>query len=521
MANELSEIVNRETNAPKDSATEKTNPVIESLLPLLRTYTMWLAARRRDIIDAAEALGTVVPDMIKALAKVFTLLCTDTYTQENLATCPYMLHEDSETRGLLPLSPNQVPEACRSYVGEDGAVKPHAGSEEEGLEPFQETLARILDVLRCAYFLAEDAMFPLAYDVADKGLVFDYRVPVQKDVPMEQAEPRIMSNPLVQAAQEPEPRPNPYRLTRPVSRHVDDSNLVPSKPAYAVPERQEAIPEADDAETTVINMLAPFLKPPTPQQNSRSHDEASYGMHSTTANEVFGMLPPESSPTGSFPSKKFEPLPWDWVYTPTPHKPGGSSPSMTKEAFDGSVSPGRAPKEFGRLSGSNVDDPFVGPERPFAADLSPAPAAANGVMGSPRVVSAAAEEAHRQSLLQSFGGSSAPRTSAFSHWGQNSSMVPKETVPPSWGGHHHQAFNGHVPSSASVFSHPSSLYQGTPAAGAVFGMAPPGLPVSGHYVANQASSGQEHPSSAPHFQMDDTTSSYDAAILQAAFYGNK
>jgi protein SMG7 len=379
-------------------------------------------------------------------------------------------------------------------------------------------LARILDVLRCAYFLAEDGNFPLAYDVAEKGLVFDYRVTIRTDTPMDYTQASMIPNPLVQPTQEPELHPNPYRTTRPVSRHVDDNTPVPSsKPAY-VPEPRLPLSGADDAETTVINMLAPFLKPPTPQpQNPRSHDETSYGMHSATANEVFGMLPPEPSPTaGSFPSKKLEPLPWNWVYTPTPHKPEGSSPSMVKEAFDGPISPGRAPKEFSQLGGNNLDDPFITPERPFTATLNRGPG--NGIMGSPRVASAA-EEAHRQSLLQSFAGSSAPRTSTFSNWGQNSSMVPKETVPPSWG--HPQAFNGHLASSASAFSHPSSLYQGTPAPGAAFGMAPLGLPVSGHYVANQGSSSQENPSSAPRFQMDDTTSSYDAAILQAAFYSNK
>ncbi|KAI5465803.1 hypothetical protein BGZ63DRAFT_400243 [Mariannaea sp. PMI_226] len=520
---ELTEITNRESNDPKDPATEKTSPVIECLLPLLRTCTMWLVTRRVELFGAAEALGSVVPDMVKALAKVFTLLCTDTYTQEELATCPYLLAEDMETRGLLPLSPDQVPEACRSYVDENGALKPHLTSEENRLEPFQETLARILDILRCAYFLAEDSSVPLAYRVSEKALTFEYEETVPRGTPADYATASRIDSHAMQPAQDAEYQmSDAYRAARPVrNRHADGGAPgASSKSAPAPAQPQPAATGSDDAETTVINMLAPFLKPPTPQPfQSRSHDETSYGMHTATANEVFGMLPSEPSPTTSIPSGKFEPLPWNWVYTPKPHhKAQDSSVRMAQEAFVGPVSPvvsGRLSKDFTQLG--NLDDPFVTPERSFNTTLNQRPA--SRMMGSPRAVSAA-EEAHRHNLLQSFAGSSAPRTSSFSQWGQNSSLMPKETVPPSWG--HQQQLNGHpVPSLASAFSHPSSLYQGTPATGAAFGIAPPGIFTTSHFAANHGSSGQEHSSSGPRFQMNDTTSSYDAAILQAAFYGNK
>jgi hypothetical protein len=141
------------------------------------------------------------------------------------------------------------------------------------------------------------------------------------------------------------------------------------------------------------------------------------------------------------------------------------------------------------------------------------------MMGSPRRVSAADEAAHRNSLLQSFVSTSAPRTSTFSQWGQNSSRIPKETVPSSYG--HHQAFNGYPMSSASAFSHPSSLYQGTPANGAVYGMPSGGYMDMSQYNRTQTQESMTVPSAARRFQMDETALNYDAAILQAAFRDNK
>lgn len=521
LISELTNIVGRENPASEDPATAKSSPVIEALLPLLRIYGMWLAARRQEIFAAGKALGTVLPDMMKAISKVLSLLCNETYTQENLASCPYLLAEDVQTQGLLPLAPDQVPQACRSYFSESGGLKPRLPSQERRLGTFQETLARILDILRCAYFLAEDDLCPLAAHVSEKGLAFEYK---EKPTANEDtSQPMsIVSSPVRESQSN----------TRTASRHrtVSDNPQTGNRLASKVdarrsfvtsietqPPHEQSVP--DDADNTVINMLAPFLRPPTPEQaqsGPRSTDETSYGMHSTTANEVFGMLQADPSPTtGSMPSGKFEPLPWDWVYTPTPHKGSDASVSY-KDAFEAPISPNFSTRKTSRTI-SAFEDPFTNstPQLP----TMPTPRAGSGMMASPRV-SSAAEEAHRNNLLQTFGSSSAPRTSLSSQWGQNHNRTSIETAPQSYG--HHQAPNGYATSSSlSAFSHPSSLYQGTPANGATFGM-PTGVGYMDtsrydrNHIQDPASS-----SSGRRFQMDETTSSYDAAILQAAFYGNK
>ncbi|KAM0251429.1 hypothetical protein ACHAP5_001738 [Fusarium lateritium] len=520
LASELTDIIGRESPPSEDPATAKSSPVIEALLPLLRIYGMWLAARRQEIFAAGQALGAVLPEMMKAISKVFSLLCSNTYTNENLASCPYLLTEDVETQGLLPLAEDQVPEACRSYFSESGLLKPRLLSQEHRLPLFQEMLARILDILRCAYFLAEDSLCPLGYHVTEQGLVFEHQQVLVQTEPAPQPM-SIVNSPVREIKSKTKTASRQHNMadTQQVESHPTVKGTArrsfAASPETQIPQEE---PLPDDADTTVINMLAPFLRPPTPEQGQASHrstDETSYGMNSATANEVFGLLHAEPSHAGSMPSGKFEPLPWDWVYTPTPHKGSDPSASAYKDAFDAKLSPNFSSREMSR-NVSTFEDPFSN-STPQPLPV-PIPRATSGMMASPRIASTA-EEAHRNNLLQTFGSSSAPRTSAFSQWGQNINHGLKEQAPQSYG--HHQALNGYPMSSAvSGFSHPSSLYQGTPANEANFGMPTGGYMDMNRYERNRTQD-PAPPSSGRRFQMDETTSSYDAAILQAAFYGNK
>ncbi|KAL3588808.1 hypothetical protein FPOAC2_10967 [Fusarium poae] len=520
LGSELTDIVGREIHASEDPATAKSSPVIESLLPLLRIYGMWLAARRQEFFAAGQALGAVLPDMMKAISKVFSLLCNDKFTQEALASCPYLLAEDVEMQGLLPLTEDRVPEACRYYCSEDGGLKPRLSSPEHRLRPFQEILARILDILRCGYFLAEDISCPLSYQVSEQGLVFEHTPLSVQNEPVRQPM-SIVNSPIRETKSKTKIANHQHKASE--SRQVDNrpaANGTARKSFAASPETQlpREEPSPDDADNTVINMLTPFLRPPTPEKVQSSHqstDESSYGMNSTTANEVFEMLHAEPAPADSLPSGKFAPLPWAWVYTPTPHRGSDASASAYKGAFDAPVSPNIASRETSRNT-STFEDPYTNsaPQLP----PMPIPQATNGMMASPRIASAV-EEAHRNNLLQTFGSPSAPRTSSLSQWGQSSNRLPSNPTPQPY--IHRQVSNGYPTSSTmSGFSHPSSIYQGTPSNGASFGMPNGGFMDMNRYDRNRTQESVPA-SSGRRFQMDETTSSYDAAILQAAFYGNK
>ncbi|CEF85080.1 hypothetical protein SNK05_008299 [Fusarium graminearum] len=520
LASELTEIVSRESHASEDPTIAKSSPVIESLLPLLRIYGMWLAARRQEIFAAGQALGTVLPDMMKAISKVFSLLCNDKYTQEALASCPYLLAEDVETQGLLPLAEDKVPEACRYYCSDNGALKPRLPSPEHRLSSFQEILARILDILRCGYFLAEDDSCPLSYQVLKQGLVFEHTPLPAQNEPAHQPI-SIVNSPARETKSKTKIASHQRKTSE--SRQVDNRpefNGTARRSFAASPETQlpREEPSPDDADNTVINMLTPFLRPPTPekvQSNHQSTDETSYGMNSTTANEVFEMLHAEPTPADSLPSGKFEPLPWAWMYTPTPHRDSDASTPAYKGAFDASVSPIIASREMSR-NVSTFEDPYTNSTPQLPA--MPIPRATSGMMASPRIASAA-EEAHRNNLLQTFGSPSAPRSSSLSQWGQSSSRLPSNPNLQSYV--HRQVSNGYPTSSTmSGFSHSSSLYQGTPSNGASFGMPNGGYMDMSRYDRSRTQESVPA-SSGRRFQMDETTSSYDAAILQAAFYGNK
>lgn len=487
---------------------------VELLLPLLRTYTSWLAAHHHEIFQAAATLGNVVFDMVQSLAGVFTLLCAETYNQEDLSSCPYLLPEDLATRGLRPLGDDQIPEPCRFHCKDDGSIKPHLQSPQQRFNSRRESLARILDILRGAYYLAEDPTVPLGYKILENWLIFEYQ-PCQPGTVSSAAKTDLaLMNGGPDRQGQPSARRTPaLRKAAPGSTQVTpqqkQSMSQPTSPPSAL-DMGQANGGIDHAEKTVIDMLAPFLRPPTPPQHPRSSEESSYGMHTNTANEVFAQLQAEPSPNGSAPSRKLEPLPWNWVYTPTPHKPQEQT-SSGRAAFSGHHTSDRSSK--GSASG------MMSPEDPFAASdsyqLGRPGSARQQNFGSP-----SAEAIHRNRLLQSFASANTnpPRYSTFSSWPLPEAVARSQQLSAASGRGAGAFDNPLMSSEASGFSQLSSLYQGTPSNNrnpnaARFG--------NGGYTSQQQQPQGERAAVSRQFQMDETTSSYDAAILNAAFSGNR
>ncbi|OAA74586.1 Telomerase activating protein Est1 [Akanthomyces lecanii RCEF 1005] len=536
-----------------DDENEKGPEVAESLLPALRIYSMWVAVSRQELSAqaAATAEGSLTGAMMGTLARVFTLLCAESYNKDNMVSCPYLLPEDLDILGFQPLSESTVPEPCRSFCGHNGKAKPHLYSPEQRLSPHMENMSRILDILRCAYFLAEDSTVPLSCRVIEGWLLFEYQA----------SQPTPESLAEVPAVPPKEPAAAPATINvqkrRSVQTHIQERQDSPKisngkKPEIAsAPSKSLANPpapanqdgEVGDAESTVINMLAPFLKPPSPQPQSgmeESDGPSSYTAEHNFARELLNahQRHVDPSPTRSIPSGKFEPLPWEWFNTPKPIRGDNSPLSATGMS---PITPGLPLGKF--------DDPFSVPSTPSRADV-----AAGGHF--PRVHShgniraaemginlsggSTAEHAHRAALLQTFaaaGGrppsTSTPpgaRTSPFSQWGENKGgsgsgnrhsglsappgLRAPETVP-------HSSSAG----SLSQFSHPSSVYHGTPGAavasynvGGGLGQTYGGAFREQHAFQQQ----QQQPQSMQRlFQADNTTSSYNEAVLRAAYEGRK
>lgn len=500
--------------------------VVEALLPVLRVYSMWLAARRTEISTVADAFGAIIPEMIQNMSRIFTIFSSEYYSLENLKTCPYLLPEDIQNLGFQPLNEDDLPRDCRFYRDEDGDCKPYPHALEEGcVSASSERIGRILDVLRCAYFLANDGAYPMGYKIEGNFLIFRYQPVAEKSQAQPSAEDDTTS---VASDLEAVDREEPIE-----TKVIPDALAIPE---LAIPEleatevakppvstRQEAsrllLNEDDDiyedseamnrGAETVLDVVAPFLRPLTPV------DESSFGMHTSTANEVFGSLTTEVSPTESIASGKFAPLPWAWFGTPNPH--GTRDPALPVSQSAQNSQNGQNGQN-GRRSTTHspnasiaashlLEDPFTTPGRDVPENLPRN--IANGVASPPNT---SARRLHREQLLQAFGnGSSTPRTSSFSHWSHNSNSnssrppVPMVTMQES---NHYPAWTNQ--SSISSFSHPSSLYHGTPANGLQYNMQ---LAVDpGHVFQDQSVNN--------HFQIDKTTSNYNNAVMRSAYQGS-
>ncbi|KFA63451.1 hypothetical protein S40285_00320 [Stachybotrys chlorohalonatus IBT 40285] len=480
--------------------------IVDALLPLLRTYCMWLATCRHALFGAADSAGTQASTMMQSLAQTFTLLCDETYKHENPASCPYLLAEDLEFRGARPLDEEQVPQPCRSYSQVDGSIKPYPPAPEQRLTPPRESLARILDVLRCAYFLAEDDSVPLVHRVQGGRLVFQYQQKHLNMVARSEAAPT--NGPSMNAVEPAATRQQ--RVPVAVQESPEPADIPSLQGPIAVPdvEPRQLTEVEEAAEHTVFQMLAPFLRPPTsepPRILSPAH--ISHGAQNVALRANSSSFSAEPSPTGSVEPGKFEPLPWNWVYTPTPHTAQEQTMAEGQEAFLTHASPGLQSAGINNARHS-VDDPFVSPTR--ASYDAQAPQDVGLASRSP---SSAVEEAHRNDLLQSFvNAGPSSRRSIFSTYGTAANASRKESEPSTFAHWRTPGLDNPL-SSASEFSHPSSLYQGTPANGAGNRRG-----TAYELPANQAQLPGLHQGNSRSSQIDRVTLNYDAAVFDAAHY---
>ncbi|KAJ6446362.1 telomerase activating protein Est1 [Purpureocillium lavendulum] len=291
-------------------------PVVGSLLPILRIYCVWVASRRHHLFGQDITIGPPAQAMLQNLAKVFTQLCVVSYTRKDLASAPYLLPEDLEIRGVPSLTGDQVPADCRVYCVDGAAQKPYGQDPERRLGDLYESLARILDVLRCAYFLAEDQATPLSCSIIQDSLVFECQSETTA-TPTEHTVPALPSGTGAQTSRAPAPHPPTQTWQGEEQAPVPDRNAPLAQPMAG-----SAIEE--QTEQTVMAMLSPFLGPPTPHKSHhtrRPSSPSSYGMHTDTANEVFGSVQTAASPqpvatAGSI--SPYSPYPWAWNDMPKP-----------------------------------------------------------------------------------------------------------------------------------------------------------------------------------------------------------
>ncbi|KAL2753322.1 hypothetical protein ACRALDRAFT_2029186 [Sodiomyces alcalophilus JCM 7366] len=533
----------------------KSTPTQLMLLPLVRLYASWLVGHRSDIgATTAGDTKPAVEELGKTFAACLTLL-VDAYATDALKIAPYLLPEDHMALGFLPLNSPELPDSCRlSYDQEKGREKPVSDLyTDKPSGGFADSLARVLDIMYCGYFLSGDHTLP--FSLNESNLEFTYQT--EPLVPQLVTTPRLenanLNHTMKAKAVGPETRdehrsPRAGRAgvahtvpagqesvsvkgtaraaslsttgglgpssTDPVSRGVDP---LPTREAPPLSTTSQDGTDYDFTENTaVMNMVHEFLAPPVARPNqSRGRsphvrEDSSYGMNSATANEIFGGLSARNTPTlgspGAFPG-----LPWGMVYTPTPNRSMAERSPSTSSAYL-SVAGQNA-------SRANVSSDLSNRQGQAASYLPvPSPAPQQFPQYTTSYSADDLLNAHRAQLLQAFGGrasGSRPTSRGYTASGQDSGRsfqdapatgnqepAPRNVVPES----------GYLASSA--FSHPSSLFHGTPYDGHVN---PYGVPTRSAYQG-----GADYPSHNNMFEYDPSATgegyvnSHDSQVLSHA-----
>ncbi|WQF75571.1 Putative telomerase activating protein Est1 [Colletotrichum destructivum] len=516
---ELEKLIGEQTPEQQDGTVDKVTTLIENTLPFVRLYAAWLVACRAEIMRAQDTPELFVKDMYRGFAKALTGLC-EMYGNEDLKLAPYLLAEDQEAIGMLPLCDPQLPGSCRLNYNEDtGSLKPqveHYGGQK--LNGLQETFSRVLDTIKCGFFLAnDDTNFPFTYTSSPKGLTFKYEEDYtpKPSVVAAITQPSVAENAPAEVVIAHRERPRHSSRakntspssTQSVSHHDAappqvHSHSTPGRQkfqgqseSHPTPGRNRAQGQSEydfSSDADMLHMVNDFLMPPQAHMSAtESHEETSYGMNSVMANEVFGVPPTNSPPAlGSATAKTFPSLPWDMIYTPTPQ---GKNSELTppdrairdaaaRRSFDGSADPKRNVSASGHVM---LDDPFADfsenqylPQRQQQAQQRP-------FASTPDIT------AHQDRLLQAFGKQPTDSRSmsrdfsgaGYGLWGTPYAELNPNTLQPRASSTHarslsasrHQyaqspsmvqgAAENFLPSSGTQFSNVSGIYQSTPCNG--------------------------------------------------------
>jgi protein SMG7 len=377
-------------------------PSLTKLLPLCRLYIAWSYVVRADLVQYQEYLEHYIKDLYRLLADVLTSL--NLYIDPTMETVSskYLLPEDIEAQGLRPLGDRRLPLFLQTEEQPDSNPPKRAKARKPQQDVFgrqfnQDTEAvwRIRDIVCCGAFLAGSAKFPIALatraedgrDIetwvftdgasaqppSNESLLSQILVKLQfgdiKNGPENSVEPATNNAPN----QDPENRtiPSPENLPKVrVSSLNDESNKSKGK-GKDLKKPSKNYPESDLSEDSeMINMVNRLLDPSDGirPRSSQAQTEPSHGMHSSTANEIFGNIeinPIQPSPV----SKTIPSLPWDYFYTPTPHR--SSSQDHNELSSNGHNIPRSAAGQFSGFGSSSYLDNLGVPYQAQPNSLSP------------------------------------------------------------------------------------------------------------------------------------------------------
>ncbi|OHE96091.1 telomerase activating protein Est1 [Colletotrichum orchidophilum] len=499
---EMEKLLDQQASGEQESVDDKATTSTENTLPFVRLYAAWLVACRAEIVNAQETPELFIKDMYRGFAKALTSLC-EMYGNEDLKLTPYLLPEDQEAIGMLPLCDPRLPDNCRLNYDEDtGNLKPQI--QHYSGQPFgtlQEIFSRVLHTIKCGFFLAnDDPKFPFSYTSSPRGLTFKY----EDNYTPKPLAAATASQPTAEqssAANVPTTHHNDSQRTGLV-RNATPTAVLPVPPQAAAPPLVQSHPtpgrgkaqgQSDydfSSDADMLHMVNDFLMPPQAHVSpAESHEDTTYGMNSAMANEVFGVPPTNSPPAlGSATAKTFPSLPWNMIYTPTPQSknpeltpPDRAARDAARRSFDGSAGVKRTVQPSGTPM---LDDPLgEGRENPYMARQQQRPYAS-----TPDI------SAHQDRLLQAFGKQPTDSRSmsrdfsgsgGYGLWPIPYGEVNPNALQPRAAATHSRSLSGSrpqfpqspnmvqrgetfSPASGTQFSNISSIYQSTPCNGIAY-----------------------------------------------------
>ncbi|KAK0732757.1 hypothetical protein B0T21DRAFT_412914 [Apiosordaria backusii] len=364
LRDELNELVKRqpvETTPAQEQS--KFTPVFTRVLPFLRVYMAWLCFYSPELMKYQEHLEPQFSDMCKMLSMALGLLLEFVATgKEPGKIVPWRFAEDELTLGLQCLNGPEL-KGCQLYCDPfSKQPKPRRDETSEGDYSDDDiTWTRMLHIALCAFELATPGSpFPLvtatgASEDSDGYATVVYHEGVKSSPPSVQSPQPTSSAPTTAAAPTPpavsatpaqvaatpaqvaaevEAVPSPadsvelsedqefygerLRRSSTIAKHsTSNSQPVAATRASQPTHNSDFLP----IENQLYNILNDFLTPPEtrsaqkPETPTRlaSESSTSYGMGSTTANEVFGAASSSPGPNpGSATGKTFPTLPWSY-----------------------------------------------------------------------------------------------------------------------------------------------------------------------------------------------------------------
>ncbi|KAI0024656.1 hypothetical protein F4780DRAFT_546985 [Xylariomycetidae sp. FL0641] len=337
-------------------------PALMKLLPLVRIYISWIYVATADIVKYQDFLEPYVRDVYRLLGDALTAL--NVYVNASLQTVSskYLLLEDLEAQGLRPLDDQQLPLFFRAEEQSKADLprkhrtpKPRQIVFGHRFKPETEAIWRIRDIVCCGVFLAGNSAFPLALISQLQGQsaieTWVFTDEVQSAVcsdamGMSRVLSKLRLGELSTASQSPaqaieSPRESlakandrvPVKVAPLVKgksldkgktvekgKTLEKGKAVEKGKSLEKPQEALLVPDLSE-DSAMVSMVNDLVGPmdeaePAPGQ---VQDETSYGMNSSTANEVFGRLGATAAQPSPV-SKAIPSLPWGYFYTPTPHR---------------------------------------------------------------------------------------------------------------------------------------------------------------------------------------------------------